>query len=231
MRFWDLRPEWVRPYPEWVFRPHFTDAKTFEEAWRKLVGTYLGIHVYNCQARLVLIRVKPDYTIEQEDIEGVPEPIEDLVVRCVEEQGGALNISGLYRPCLSLINTIKEYIEDDEEWYEDFWDRLYDTLKEKYGWGIKLKVMGDCFDLHNIYPTDLTSGSLTTRLVHKNGKRLVEAMVIVGPSVSVPFDEPTEDAVFVSDDVEELAKKVNDFALSVDRKIREKVMKARDADK
>ena len=112
---------------------------------------------------------------------------------------------------------------NDEEWYEDFWDKLYDTLEEQYGWGIKLKLSEYCSDFHYVYPTKLTSGSLTTKLVYKNGKKLVEATIIVGPDVGVPLDEPNENATFESDSVEELAGKLNDFVLKIDRKIREKL--------
>jgi len=123
-----------------------------------------------------------------------------------------------------------EFLEEDNdvEWYEDFWDKLLDILREKYSWGIKLKLSGYCHDYHLIYPTDLTSGSLTTRLIHKNGKKLVEATVILYPDLSVPFDEPNEDATFESDNIEELAEKLNDFALGIDRKIREKLVMNKD---
>ena len=113
--------------------------------------------------------------------------------------------------------------DSDEEWYEDFWGKLLDVLRNQHGWYIKLKLSGYCLDYHNICPTDLTSGSLTTRLVHKNGKRLVEATILVWASTDIPFDEPNEDAVFESDNVEELAKKLNEFALEVDKKIGEKL--------
>ena len=118
---------------------------------------------------------------------------------------------------------------DDVEWYEDFWHKLLDVLREKYNWYIKLKLSGYCSDYHNIYPTDLTGGSLTTRLIHKNGKKLVEATILVWASVDMPFDEPNEDATFESDNIEELAKKLNEFALGIDKKIREKVIMNEDS--
>ena len=124
---------------------------------------------------------------------------------------------------------ISKYDNNDIEWYEDFWDKLIDILREKYDWGIKLKLSGYCLDYHLIYPTDLTCGSLTTRFIHKNGKKLVEATILVWASVDIPFDEPNEDATFESDNIEELAKKLNEFALEIDRKIREKVVTNEDS--
>ena len=110
MRFEELKPEWVRPYPTWIFLPHYMDASTFEKLWKQDVGNYLGINVWNCQASLVLIKLNPDYTIEQENIEDVPKEIEDLMIECIEEQGGAINMSGTYRPCPKLIDKIKELL-------------------------------------------------------------------------------------------------------------------------
>jgi len=116
---------------------------------------------------------------------------------------------------------IKEkYSLEDINWYEKFWKKLIDILKEKYKWHIKLKVSSAWDDFHYVCPTKLTGGTLSTMLTYKNGKRVVTVMLTIYPDVD-DLDEPTDNITVESDNVEEVAEKLNQFAFKLDEKIRE----------
>ncbi len=89
---WDLTPEQV-------FTPRMIQSKEDFEALNKLhkeqVGFYFYVDVWNCNASLALMHVKPDASMTSERIE-ITEELEDELIQAIEEAGGAINMSGHY---------------------------------------------------------------------------------------------------------------------------------------
>lgn len=87
---WDMTPEKV-------FTPRTVQTQDDIERLRKDItdqaGYYFYIDVWNCQARLALMHLKPDGSATAEIITEFPEK---ALIEAIEEHGGAINISGHY---------------------------------------------------------------------------------------------------------------------------------------
>lgn len=106
VKFSEIPLDALRPLPEQVMIPHYVTAEEFERIWSSLLGRYLAINVWNCEAHLVIAEIGR-YFIKFYRVTDLPDKVKEAVVKCVESQGGALNISGLYRACPELIELIR----------------------------------------------------------------------------------------------------------------------------
>lgn len=84
------------------------DLRRFEEWLKRISGKYLTISVWNCRATLIIEEAHEDGSVEAYIVEDSDE-IEDELIRAVEEQGGAINISGFYSPTARLLEVIKSW--------------------------------------------------------------------------------------------------------------------------